>query len=425
MSPTRLTELPFVKDKIEKLRVLQPVVSDIIDDKGHQYVDLVMEGGGTLGMALLGYIYTLESAGIRFLSVGGVSAGSILALLLAAGRIDEPQVPWILKAIKDKNFWDFIDGDKDSRNFIKNIVEQENSADSESSISDTMRKAWYFMCIIDNLSNSKKGLNPGTHFHEWLIALLKERNIQTLKDLNDIRSKKPAGLKNRATGLPIDDDEFYDGKFAELGIIAADVTTETKVVFPRMANLYWKDPNNVNPADFVRASMSIPIFFQPFEVKHLPKTDDVLRIWRKELNYQGGIPEKVVFVDGGVISNFPIDIFHDYSKIPSSPTLGVKIGYDRTHCNHTRSFLDFLGAIFWSSAHCLDNDFIFRNPDFKQLVSYIDYNSKRHGWLKFAMDEDDKDELFKNGVDAAYTFLTSFNWMKYKQSRQCFEKVTV
>ena len=36
-----------------------------------------MEGGGVLGIALTGYTYILEQAGIRFLGVGGTSAGSI------------------------------------------------------------------------------------------------------------------------------------------------------------------------------------------------------------------------------------------------------------------------------------------------------------------------------------------------------------
>jgi NTE family protein len=58
--------------------------SDIIDAGDHQYVDLVMEGGGVLGIALTGYTYVLEQAGIRFLGVGGTSAGSINALMIAA-----------------------------------------------------------------------------------------------------------------------------------------------------------------------------------------------------------------------------------------------------------------------------------------------------------------------------------------------------
>ena len=38
------------------------IFSDIIDDQGNQYVDLVQEGGGVLGIALVGYTYILESA---------------------------------------------------------------------------------------------------------------------------------------------------------------------------------------------------------------------------------------------------------------------------------------------------------------------------------------------------------------------------
>lgn len=47
---------------------LEPI-SDITDDQGNQYVDLVMEGGTVWGLALIGYTYTLEQAGIRFLNL--------------------------------------------------------------------------------------------------------------------------------------------------------------------------------------------------------------------------------------------------------------------------------------------------------------------------------------------------------------------
>ena len=45
-------------------------ISDIVDDTGQEYVDLVMEGGGVLGIALVGYTYALESVGIRFRHIG-------------------------------------------------------------------------------------------------------------------------------------------------------------------------------------------------------------------------------------------------------------------------------------------------------------------------------------------------------------------
>src|SRR6185436_12590224 len=50
-------------------------------------------------------------------------------------------------------------------------------------------------------------------------------------------------------------------------LIASDVTNQTKVEFPFMAKDYWENPDAVNPAEFVRASMSIPVFFEPYVLK--------------------------------------------------------------------------------------------------------------------------------------------------------------
>src|SRR5690349_4412568 len=60
------------------------IVSDVFDNEGNQYVDLVQEGGGVWGIALLGYTYILEKMGIRFFSLAGTSAGAINTMLLAA-----------------------------------------------------------------------------------------------------------------------------------------------------------------------------------------------------------------------------------------------------------------------------------------------------------------------------------------------------
>lgn len=407
---------PIVQHKIEQLKSQDLHISDIVDDAGHQYVDIVLEGGGTLGMALLGYLYTLEQLNVRFLCIGGASAGAIAALLLAAGPIDEAKTEWIISKVANKDFYDFVDGDGDARNFIDNLLKHRHD---DPSVFDTLRRAWYFTCIIDNLSSNKKGLNPGTKFHEWVKELLQERHISTYGQMRAMRMQRPPGLRNRVTGEVID-DEFTE-EYIELGIVTADITTETRVVFPRMAGLYYQDIDNAHPADFVRASMSIPLFFRPFELGNIPAHTGQQDAWRNNCNFYGNIPDKVMFVDGGILSNFPIDIFHNYRKIPSSPTFGVKIGYDRTHSNNTNSFLDYIGAIFWSSAHSLDNEFIHRNPDFKQLVSFIDYNTKRFSWLDFSLDEDEKLELFKRGVDTAAFFISNFDWEKYKQSRKVVE----
>src|SRR4051812_32253255 len=59
------------------------VVSDVLDQEGHQYVNLVQKGGGVLGVALVGYTYILEQMGIRFIRLAGTSAGAINTALMA------------------------------------------------------------------------------------------------------------------------------------------------------------------------------------------------------------------------------------------------------------------------------------------------------------------------------------------------------
>lgn len=51
-----------VQVKIREDALDQKIYSDAIDEDGNQYIDIVMEGGGVLGVALIGYLYTLEEA---------------------------------------------------------------------------------------------------------------------------------------------------------------------------------------------------------------------------------------------------------------------------------------------------------------------------------------------------------------------------
>lgn len=54
----------------------------------------VCAGGGVLGIAHVGFVRMLELAGIRFLGVGGASAGAINAVLVAAARDGPDGVSW-------------------------------------------------------------------------------------------------------------------------------------------------------------------------------------------------------------------------------------------------------------------------------------------------------------------------------------------
>lgn len=377
-------------------------LSDIIDDADNQYVDLVMEGGGVLGIALIGYTYVLEKAGIRFLGLGGTSAGSINALMIAA--LGPPAVSKsqdLLRILADMPMAKFIDGDADARDFSHAVLEK-------ASMTELGWKAWQ---VIDNLKEDL-GLNPGEEFLNWLMQQLRAANIHTNADLTKKLQTVPSGLRLRNDRS---DASFSDeDKYGRLVMVAADITTETKVEFPKMAKLYWKDPDGVDPACFARASMSIPFFFRPYRVDHCPQD---AAAWKDLAGYTGAsLPTSVMFMDGGIMSNFPINLFHQPYRIPSAPTFGAKIGTDRQSPKIISKPSQLLSAIFDAARHTLDFDFIKQNPDYKHLVKMIDTGD--HNWLNFAMTEEDKVDLFARGAEAAADFLCGFEWDKYKKIRK-------
>jgi NTE family protein len=57
--------------------------------------------------------------------------------------------------------------------------------------------------------------------------------------------------------------------------------------------------------------MSVPFFFEPFQ-KEINKEDDSVKYaWKYWMNTkQKDINPVGIFIDGGSISNFPIDLFH-------------------------------------------------------------------------------------------------------------------
>lgn len=377
-------------------------LSDLVDDAGHQYVDLVMEGGGVLGIALVGYTYVLEQAGVRFLGVGGTSAGSINALMIAAlGTPDAQKSARLVEILANMPMEDFIDGDGDAQDFSRAVIEK----------AGMIKLLWKAAQIMDNLRDDL-GLNPGNAFLRWLTKELEKAGIRTNADLRQ-RLNAPAGLRIR-TGIrnaqPLEEHE----KCGHLAMVAADITTETKVEFPKMAQLYWAEPDKVNPADFARASMSIPFFFQPYRVENCPQgTRDA---WAGLAGYSGPLPQTVMFMDGGIMSNFPINLFHEPYSIPLAPTFGVKIGIDRSAPNMIKKPAQLVEAIFDAARHTLDDDFVVQNPDYRQLVAMID--TAEHGWLNFDMKDDDKLDLFRRGAATAAEFLCNFDWGKYKETRR-------
>ena len=385
-------------------------VSDLRDNEDNQYVDLVQEGGGVLGIALLGYTYALEEIGVRFFSLGGTSAGAInTAFLAAVGKPNEKKSVKILEVLDTTNLMDFIDGGRDAEKLVEALSEERNLLHL---LFTSIRQ------LDDFLIRKEMGINRGKSFFNWLVTKFKDFGVESTQDLIDNINSFPPEIFDRASLKDMKEEDINQLKKAKLSIIASDLTTQTKADLPSMGDLYYYEPYKINPAHYVRASMAIPVFFDPLIVNALPKGKAQVEKWQDidKAYYFGNIPEKIVFVDGGIMSNFPIDIFHVSERTPVRPTFGVKLGIDRESENNNDSLARIIWNSFSAARQMRDHDVILKNQDYINLIANI--NDKDINWLNFNLPDADKVELFKRGVIAACKYIRDFDWEKYKGLRK-------
>jgi NTE family protein len=117
------TNTETIQQLLESIKVKgldKKVYSDIVDEDGSQYVDLVQEGDGVFGIALVGNSYIMEKAGIRFFSLAGTSAGAINTIMMAGlSKTGDPVSEKILDILGQQNLFDFVDGSKSIKKLVQ------------------------------------------------------------------------------------------------------------------------------------------------------------------------------------------------------------------------------------------------------------------------------------------------------------------
>lgn len=224
--------------------------------------DLVLEGGGIKGIGLVGAVFKLMERKYRFPRVAGTSAGSIVAAFLAAGASKEQ------------------------------LVEVMDRLD----YSRVPDRAWPGIPVLSEGESLllKAGAYRGHYIHTFLEEELAKFGVTTFADL--IAPKDPGA-----------DPRFRTFHRYKLVVMVTDVTNGRLLRLPWDYELLGLEPDQQSVATAVRASMSIPLYFEPVKLKT-----------------KGG--KEIVLVDGGVLSNFPIEAFdRTDGKEPRWPTFGVKI----------------------------------------------------------------------------------------------------
>ncbi len=319
--------------------------------------DLVLSGGGVKGIGLVGAVVALMEAGYTVPRVAGTSAGAIVSAILAAG-FDQLTPEQVEQIAMTLPYRKFLDAEPLTKIPL-------------------LGTGW-------DLLNGN-GLYKGDFAHEWIRSQLQDLGVCNFGD------------------LAFDDDSLPPERRYRLVVTAADVTTGQLVRLPwDYHRLYGLDPDEQPVADAVRASMSIPFFFKTAKLTSTTGLTSTL-------------------VDGGMLSNFPLDSFdRTDGKAPRWPTFGVTVlpnlpqGSDKV--------IPALAPLHWFGGPDLLEDLLttmivghdqaYLNQPWVSARA-IRVDSTDVGFLDFNISEQQRQALYQRGYNAAVEFLSTWNWPHY------------
>jgi NTE family protein len=321
--------------------------------------DLVLSGGGVKGIGLVGAVVALMEAGYRPQRVSGTSAGSIVGAIVAAASLGDQMTPEGVKELAlGLDYRKFLDAGP-----IESVP--------------LVGPSWAIL--------RGSGIYRGDYAHEWVSAQLKTLGVSTFGD------------------IAIDDPHLPPERRYKLVVTVADVTTGQLVRLPwDYRRVYGLDPDEQLVADAVRASMAIPFFFRP-------------------VTLAGDNELTSTLVDGGILSNFPIDsLDRTDGKKPRWPTFGVTLLPNLPAGNDdvipALRALNLLGSTRLLE-EVLTTMFVGRDQAYlsQPWVSAraIRVDSTAVGFLDFDISESEIEALYAKGYDAANDFLAIWNWREY------------
>jgi predicted acylesterase/phospholipase RssA len=250
--------------------------------------DLVFEGGGAKGIVLVGAYEVFSKQGHTFGRLLGTSAGAITATLLAAGYDAQE----MLDAVSERE-----NGKPVFAGFLGEPLPFDQKAIDNSAIRALLRNIDFTFLpkgVEDTLGNQLTNtLGTDKRFRNifafverggWYAA---DRFIKWMQDKLD--SGQYQGKKRAFSKMTM--AEFYAATGTDLSLVASNTSANQLLV------LNHRTAPGVPIVWAVRMSMSIPLVWN--EV-----------IWEAEWgNYQQRNITGHAIVDGGLLSNFPIELF--------------------------------------------------------------------------------------------------------------------
>ena len=319
--------------------------------KGPLHADLVLEGGGVKGIALVGAIQVLEEHGYRFHRVAGTSAGAIVAAMVAA--------------------------DMKSANMVKVMRRVDYRKFRDSSLLDRLGPLGKAASLV-----FERGIYEGKYLTTWLGEQLAAQGVQAFGNVK---------LQDPEADPGVSPDHRY-----RLVVMASDVSNGRLVRLPWDYDRYGCDADEVRIVDAVRASMSIPFFYEPVRLRDQATGQDAC------------------LVDGGMLSNFPIEVFDRHDRRPRWPTFGIKLSARRDAAvgyeYQTRGLPGLTRALVGTMTSFHDRLHI-DDPSVIARTIFVDTMHVKA--TDFDLTRDSAERLYNSGRIAAEKFLETWDFDKY------------
>jgi len=310
--------------------------------------DLVLEGGGVKGVALVGAVEELVASGYRFERVAGTSAGAITGAVIAALTSAGEPLSNLTDIARTLDF---------------------SKLNERGPIGKLLGPLGRIADIVNLIRTG--GFHSGDYMRDWLAGVLRDLGIITFGDLR---------REDRYPGLPRGRDYGFVA-------VTSDISDHRLTFLPWDYQRYGLEPDEQPVADAVRASASMPFIFRPARMP-TPRGEATL-------------------VDGGILSNYPITIFDQPDELtPRWPTIGVRLSPRQS--NHmpvhpVRGPIRLAVAIIETAMDGWDA----RNIDTPRVQeSTIFVDTGQLSALDFDISADTRDKLRDSGRSAAHDWLT-------------------
>ncbi|MCT8138682.1 patatin-like phospholipase family protein [Anaerobacillus sp. CMMVII] len=205
------------------------------------------------------------------------------------------------------------------------------------------------------------GLYKGLEFEEWLTEMLQKKGISTFGDI------EPGSLR----------------------LIASDLTRGRLAILPDDLPQYGMVPEKFSIARAVRMSSSLPYFFEPIKI------------------YDGkGQPS--IFVDGGVLSNFPIWLFMKKKAMRlDRPVIGFNLtpNLDKLPPNKITNAVEMFTSLFKTMRTAHDMRYI--SEEHAKNIVFIPVDNV--STIDFDLKKEEKEALITLGREKTETFFKTWH----------------